>query len=157
MSTNFQKPEYIYKVVPVAQWDALLASQKHDATTATYMGSPHDKADGFIHACCRHQIPHVLNSYYRGHPAASHYVIEIDLAALEARTAGTETKVVFEGPAPIGGGPPSADTAQQMFPHVYGGGIPLNDEIIHAKAIVIEKDGVVSCTHEEACKQVKSH
>ena len=82
----------IFKIVPRPEWESAGES---------YAGSPHDKADGFLHFSTRAQLPETLRLYYAG-------VTDLVLVAVEADKLGEALK--WEHSASRG----------EDFPHLYG-------------------------------------
>lgn len=82
----------IFKIVPRPQWEQVGDS---------YVGSPHDQADGFLHFSTRPQLPETLRRYYAGHT-------DLMLVAVEADKLGAALK--WEHSASRG----------EDFPHLYG-------------------------------------
>lgn len=59
MVTPMQHPEFVYKVVSRAVYDASIAS-------GTFVGQPIDKADGYIHLSTAAQLRETIRLYFAG-------------------------------------------------------------------------------------------
>ena len=83
----------IYKILPRAEWDAAV-----DA--GTFLGSPIDLQDGFIHFSTGEQWPETLEKHFTGHT-------DLLLVAVEAEALGRELKW-------------ETSRGGALFPHLYG-------------------------------------
>jgi uncharacterized protein (DUF952 family) len=88
----------IYKLVPRALWDEAV-------TNGSFIGSPVDRQDGFIHFSTAVQLPETAAKHYRG-------VKHLLVVAVDADALGEALK--WE---PSRGG--------ALFPHLYGA-LPVN-------------------------------
>jgi uncharacterized protein (DUF952 family) len=59
MVTPMQHPEFVYKVVSRAVYDASIAA-------GTFVGQPIDKADGYIHLSTATQLRETIRLYFAG-------------------------------------------------------------------------------------------
>ena len=82
----------IYKICPIAEWEAALRAGQYD-------GSEHDRRDGFIHFSTASQLAATLQKHYAGQHG-------LMLIALEADTLGEALR--WE---------PARDG--DLFPHLY--------------------------------------
>jgi len=122
MPTSPEPPEFVYKVATAASFaPARLAGH--------YMGMPVDAADGYMHFSTAAQLPETLRLHFRGRP---------DLVLLAVRSADLGAGLVFE---PSRGG--------QLFPHLYGGPLPLS-AVAWQEPIGVGEDG--SCILPEAVR-----
>jgi uncharacterized protein (DUF952 family) len=65
--------ELIFKIVPRTEWEA---------SSSDYHGSPHDKADGFLHFSTAAQLAETLRRHYAGQDDL--ILVAVDPAALGA-------------------------------------------------------------------------
>ena len=65
--------ELIFKIVPRAEWEA---------ESGDYLGSAHDRADGFLHFSIASQLPETLRLYYADQNDLM--LVAVDPAALGA-------------------------------------------------------------------------
>ena len=71
-------PPFIYKIVPVADWEATFEK------TGRYTGSELDKKDGFIHISDRHATARTIELYYANQP----HIVLVQLKTAEMLKAG---------------------------------------------------------------------
>ncbi len=83
----------IYKILPRAEWDAALEA-------GTFLGSPIDVQDGFIHFSTGEQWRETLDKHFAGQA-------DLLLVAVEAETLGPELKW-------------ETSRGGALFPHLYG-------------------------------------
>jgi uncharacterized protein (DUF952 family) len=103
----------IYKIFRPAEWAEV-------CRTGTFVGSPDDMRDGFIHLSCGRQLAGTAARHFRGEP---HLV----LAAVE--TAALGDRVRWE-PSRSG----------EIFPHLYG---PLDLAAVHSTVeLALGPDGI---------------
>ena len=100
----------IFKIVPRGEWEAI---------GETYLGSPHDRADGFLHFSTAPQLPETLRRYYAGQT-------DLVLVAVEAEKLGANLKWEH------------SPSRGEDFPHLYGA-LPLS-AVFWAKPIT--KDAI---------------
>ncbi len=81
----------IFKIVPRAEWEA---------QSGEYLGSAHDRADGFLHFSTASQLPETLRLYYAGQD-------DLMLVAVEAGALGAALK--WE----------RSESRNEDFPHLY--------------------------------------
>lgn len=91
-------PELIYKIATAAAFEAARLSGR-------FAGMPIDQRDGYLHFSTAAQLAETLRLHFRG---------AADLVLLAVRTADLGENLVWE---PSRGG--------QLFPHLYGGPLPL--------------------------------
>lgn len=115
-------PDLIYKI-------ATSASFASARLTGQYQGMPIDAADGYMHFSTAAQLAETLRRHFKGQP---------DLVLLAVRTAALGDGVVWE--------PSRGD---QLFPHLYGGLLPLG-AIAWEEPISVDADG--NCTLPEAVR-----
>ncbi len=87
----------IFKIVPRGEWES---------AGATYEGSAHDRADGFLHFSTGAQLPETLRLYYAGQD-------DLVLVAVDAATLGTALQ--WE----------RSPSRAEDFPHLFGA-LPVN-------------------------------
>ncbi len=103
--------EPVFKIVPRAEWTE---------AAATYDGSAHDRADGFLHFSTWAQLPETLRRYYAGQT-------DLMLVAVDSEKLGAHLRWEY------------SRSRGEDFPHLYGA-LPL-DAVIWAKPIGNGADG----------------
>lgn len=106
-------PDLIYKI-------ATGASFAPARMTGQYEGMPIDAADGYMHFSTAGQLSETLRLHFKG---------QADLVLLAVRTADIERDLIWE---------PSRNG--QLFPHLYGGPLPLSSVEWEA-SISVDSDG----------------
>lgn len=106
-------PELIYKIATAAAFAPARLSGHFD-------GMPIDLADGYMHFSTAAQLPETLRLHFRG---------QAGLVLLAVRVEDCGTDLVWE---PSRGG--------QLFPHLYGGPLPLS-KIVWEEPISVAEDG----------------
>jgi uncharacterized protein (DUF952 family) len=103
--------ELIFKIVPRAEWES---------ESGDYHGSPHDKADSFLHFSTAAQLPETLTRYYAGQD-------DLILVAVDPKALGAALKWEY------------SKSRGEDFPHLYA---PLSpDAIKWARLISRGTDG----------------
>ncbi len=108
-------PEFIYKITTAEAF----APARH---SGQFAGMPIDAADGYMHFSTAAQLSETLRLHFRGQSA---------LLLLAVRTGDLGNDLVWE---PSRGG--------ELFPHLYGGPLPLS---------AIAWDAVISVDENGAC------
>ena len=115
-------PEFIYKIASAAAWSpARLSGQ--------FAGMPIDASDGYMHFSTAAQLSETLRLHFAG---------QSDLVLASIRTADLGDSLVWE---PSRGG--------QLFPHLYGGPLPLS-AVAWEAPISVAADG--SCVLPEGVR-----
>ena len=103
----------VYKICPAADWHSAVAP-------GTYVGSPDDLRDGFIHLSTADQLAGTL---------ARHFAAQPNLLLITLATASLGEPLTWE---PSRGG--------QLFPHLYG---PLATSLaVAVESLAVGADGV---------------
>ena len=103
--------EPIFKIVPRAEWAEI---------TDAYEGSPHDRADGFLHFSTRAQLPETLRR---------HYADENDLLLVAADPVKLGRLLSWE----------RSPSRGEDFPHLYG--VLLTSAVLWIKPIAKDAKG----------------
>lgn len=90
-------PACVYRLLPRADWQAAV-------TAGEFTGSEHDRRDGFIHLSTAEQVDVTADLYYRKVP-------DLMLLCLQTSRLGDLRM--------------EPSTSGALYPHLYGGGIPL--------------------------------
>ncbi|HUO01856.1 MAG TPA: DUF952 domain-containing protein [Rhizomicrobium sp.] len=101
----------IFKIVPRAEWAEI---------TDAYEGSPHDRADGFMHLSTAAQLPETLRRHYAGQD-------DLLLIAVDPLRLG---RLLTWEHSPSRG---------EDFPHLYG--VLLTSAVLWVKSITKDAEG----------------
>ncbi|KAL8958812.1 MAG: hypothetical protein Q9193_004202 [Seirophora villosa] len=100
--TSTQKPDFIYKILPLTEDTAESPLQRSHILPTTSL----DHDSGFIHFATSAQVPYVLNRFFNTPDTSTVWLVKIDYEALAA-----EGDLRWE----------EAGKGGSLFAHLYGG------------------------------------